>query len=256
MAKPCFVHQPCGVGDIIYIQKIIELFRAKGHEVVVPVRPDLRWMQQHLGRPGVSYVDMTAPFAKRDLFAQLVRRSENVTPNQALRGAWKTDQLIFLPLGPCYRWCGEPNVMLSKYWLLDQDGSDWADYVHFSRNREREQQLLQLLDVENSGAFCLVNGHGSTKKLNLSVAGVRNIQLRLIEGFTLFDWAAVVERASAIVTIDTSLVLLVEVLRPRIPLVVISRCDPPEFQIRPIVRLPWRFMPKADGKLVVDHDAE
>jgi len=253
--KPCYIHQPWGIGDLIFIQKIVGLFRQRGHDVVVPVRPDLLWAQQHLGRPGIRYLDMTASFEMREEFAQLTAYAERLTPDGAIKGAWETDRLLFLPLGPCYKWCGEPNWMLSKYAVLDLDGSDWASHVRVVRDRERERRLLTQLEIRDGEPFCLVNGQGSLKQLKLSVEGIRNVQMRILDGFTLFDWAAVVERASAIATIDTSLVLLIEVLKPSVPLAVVSRHDPPHFDhLRPIVRLPWHFVPTAAGPVVFEQD--
>jgi hypothetical protein len=77
---------------------------------------------------------------------------------------------------------------------------------------------------------------------------MRAIPLRAIDGFTPIDWWMVIERAAAIVTIDTSLVLLVEVVKPRAAhLKVISRYSPPHFRpLRPILRLPWTFEPNVE----------
>jgi hypothetical protein len=102
--------------------------------------------------------------------------------------------------------------------------------------------LLERLGIKEGDRFVLVNEQGSMRTIRIDVQAERVVRMAVTAGFTLFDWAAVVERASAILTIDTALVLLVEVLRPAVPLTVYSRYDPSEFgHIKPILRQPWRF---------------
>ena len=119
--------------------------------------------------------------------------------------------------------------MAVKYRLAGVDPTDWADYVRLKRDREREQRLLIELGIDDGRDFVLVNGDSRTTR-NISIDG-DSVRMRPVPGFTLIDWAAVAERAREIVTIDTSLVLLVEVLKLAKPLQVASRYDPPEFHI-------------------------
>jgi hypothetical protein len=91
--------------------------------------------------------------------------------------------------------------------------------------------------------YTLVNEHCSSGRRPMRVPG-RCVRMETLEGFGLLDWLLVAERAARIVTVDTSLVLLAEILKLRQPLYIVSRYDPPRFDgTKEILRLPWSYVP-------------
>jgi hypothetical protein len=63
-----------------------------------------------------------------------------------------------------------------------------------------------------------------------------------MDGFSPFDWSSVIERASDIITIDTAVVLLIEVLKPRACLQVYSRYVPGNLRpLDDVLHLNWHF---------------
>jgi hypothetical protein len=244
MKTPCYVFQPGGVGDLMFISKITERFRDEGYEVIVPVPRRMDWMQEHLGRDRITYVDLEKPFPLRNHFFAMAEQMIRLPAGADVDGPLQTDQMLFLPFHGCFKFSGmeKHGYMVSKYQLMGIDHHDWVQHVQIKRNGARERRLLERLGIKEGDRFVLVNEQGSMRTIRIDVQAERVVRMAVTAGFTLFDWAAVVERASAILTIDTALVLLVEVLRPAVPLTVYSRYDPSEFgHIKPILRQPWRF---------------
>ena len=140
--------------------------------------------------------------------------------------------------------------MTSKYTFLGLDWADWTDYVKIKRHLEREAALEAEFDL--SEPYTLVNGRCSTGELNIFTE-MNMIYLDEKAGYSLFDWMGVIEKAERIITIDTSLVLLCEVMKCRQPLYVISRYKPVSFEpIEKILSLPWHFVPSVEELVITD----
>ena len=246
MAKTCLIHQPRGIGDILFVQKIARHYADLGHPVVFPIEESLMPLARHLGDPRVRYAAVGAgdyPFKAEFLY--LVEQSDSVFGNRFFDSPVENGDLIFLPLGPCYRRTLDRPAMTSKYDLAGLDYGDWADHVALTRNPDREAVLFRdVLGLTDDSVYALVNERASNAAVRFGIEGVPTVSLRPVEGYTLIDWCLVIERARAIATIDTSLVLLVEILgiRDR-PLHLASRYRPATFQhIRDLLRLPWQFL--------------
>ena len=130
--------------------------------------------------------------------------------------------------------------MTSKYQFVGIDGTDWADHVAIKRDIEDEKDLSDWLFAgRRIDPYTLINEHCSSGKANIPLNG---LHMQTVEPFTLFDWMGVIENASQIVTVDTALVLLCEVLKIQKPLHIVSRYTPPTFEpVKDILRLPWNY---------------
>ena len=255
MKKPCYVYQPVGIGDILFIQKLVRRYADSGHRVVCPILDRFEWLRPTLAYPGVSYPLIRGrsvqAFDHCQEFFALAKRADEDLGNPAFWHPVETPHFLFLPLGPSHRRYGDHRVMPCKYELCGLDYSDWADYVTLARDAGQERRLFEALGLRDGIRYTLVNEHCSAGRLPMVVPG-RCVRMEYLEGFGLLDWLLVAERAARIVTIDTSLVLLVEILKLGQPLYMISRYRPPHFDgTKEILRLPWNYVP-TPADLVLD----
>jgi hypothetical protein len=106
-----------------------------------------------------------------------------------------------------------------RVWNKDAEGGAW-----FLRDREKESSLVKHLNIRNNDKYNLVNVNfgcwspsglrpGTSHVPVLVDNGLRNITLDFIPGYSLFDWAAVIERATNIHTVSTSIFYLLELLK-------------------------------------------
>ena len=105
-----------------------------------------------------------------------------------------------------------------------------------------KNSIMMFSVCKDNSHYTLVNEHSSRSSMPLHVPG-NVVHLRQVEGFTLFDWSLVIEKSAQIVTIDTSLVILTEVLKQKKPLYMISRYEPPSFEpLKDILTLDWNLV--------------
>jgi hypothetical protein len=133
--------------------------------------------------------------------------------------------------------------MPAKYNFVGLDFADWVRYVDLKRRPHVERELYyDVLGLKDDSKYTLVNEHCSSHGVSLNVPG-NVVRMAKVDCFTMLDWAMVIEKAAQIVTIDTSLVILTEVLRQQKPLYMISRYDPPSFeQVKDILSLDWNLV--------------
>lgn len=257
MKKTLFVSQPFGIGDLLFIQKIIRHYADAGYRVVVPIIDSLAWMRYYLlPYEGVEYPIVNrrhgqwfGDFKFADIFIELYKKALFETDNPLFdslvvyNGGDEDAGFYFLPISESYVHLKD-KLMPAKYNFVKLGFADWVDHVHLKRRPLVERELYyDVLGLKDGARYTLVNEQSSRSQVSLSVPG-NVVSLRVLDGFTLFDWLLVIERASQIVTIDTSLVLLVELLKlDKIPLHMVSRYDPPSFdEVKDILSLGWNFV--------------
>jgi hypothetical protein len=246
--KPVVVIQPGFAGDILFCIKIAAVWAGRGHRVIFPVEDRFSDISEAIEPPpGVEMPLTSQAFEFRDAYTAVMHASEAAAARGDFsfhQGPLELQDVIFLPLASSWR-TAPLDTMAVKYRLAGVDSADWPDYVRLKRDRVREQRLLHELGINENDNFVLVNEAGRTRSLRIPVLGAA-IYMCPIPGFTLVDWAAVAERAREIITIDTSLVLLVEILGLQKPLQMVSRYPTAEFHVAPILRLPWRYAGTVD----------
>ena len=235
------IDQPHGIGDVMFIQKIVKRYADMGFKVVFPLLDRHYWIASYFeSHPNVEYQILGTDFEYSNEFTKLHNETANKPFTSPIR---HSDKFVFLPIGSAYQ-AMNGSMMTSKYSFLKMDWSDWANYVKINRLPKKEAELEEKLKIE--GSYTLVNGHCSTGEMQINTQ-LNAVYLREIPGFTLFDWIGVIEKAERVITIDTSLVLLCEVLKLQKPLYVISRYKPVSFEpIVNILKLPWHFVPDAE----------
>jgi len=197
--KDLIVNQFFGLGDIIYIQNLLHDLSSK-HKIIFPIADDYYWIVDYLEKnQNISCIKKS----------QCAVNLENPFPDDSyLPLRWATQ--IYRGLGP-NDYSHDHTVMEDKYLLLNKNPKDWINY-QFKRNSKKENELYELLGSPTDFIF-LNNNFGSnvvgSGKSNIIIDRSKKIiELSFINGYTLFDWIKVIEMASEIHTISTSLVFL------------------------------------------------
>lgn len=185
--KTLLIDQPAGIGDILFVQKISKHYSENGFKVWHPVNDSIDWLPQ--------YLDTVCK--KEDC--------KNINFDNYLK-------LDGCSNGTNYK------IMEAKYKTANLDYSNYIDYIDIKRNREKEDKLFDLL-VGSNIPYRLVNSMyatpttktGGTLYMNVEKStSIRNIEVSIISGYTLFDWIKIIENASEIYTTDTAIMYLIE----------------------------------------------
>lgn len=214
--------QTFGIGDVIFSQTAIELYRTKEsiNRIFWPVRPE--WIEGlQRAYPKITFIDHRTSgvdFERKDWHSQtLIHEGKSIlVENIPLR--WCV-QLMKVPYQDC---------MKAKYTMFREDWQKWRKYGMFKRDAVREAKLFRLLGLQMNEPYVLENrrfrqdesGIIQTKAKDTCYSNAwRHVEMRSILGFSLFDWAGVIENAREIHTVSTSIIYIFELLaklRPQI----------------------------------------
>jgi hypothetical protein len=200
--KPCLIKQPAGIGDVFFCQKIARLMMMKGYDVVWPLKPDIQWIQKYI--KDIWFPMTTDDFPMKDIYEHGA-------------GAVVEEQAAFISMATADMTHNDGKIMSSKYSMLGLDYSDWKDWFKFDRDFAKEDDLYyNVLGLKDDSEFVFINNlynEGRNCELmrpenyNLPV-----VELQYIDGYTLFDWCKVFEKAKSVYTINTSLNYIIDVL--------------------------------------------
>lgn len=186
--KTCLIYQPLGLGDIIWVQKIVDVIISEGYTVYYPV--------------GNQYYDMISQYIKKENL--IWKRESEDFPLKQHYGQGKvfqTSDELYLPLSFADRYLPECPTMISKYHFVSIPISDYRKHYELDRNYEREQKLIDTYGL--NGDYILQNRSFGTDSqdrqfdldTNLRVHTM-NIDQDKENGFHLFDWIGVFTECS------------------------------------------------------------
>jgi len=191
--------QAFGIGDIIFSMTLIKRI-ANGNKIVWGVMP---LFVEGLNRayPDVTFVDWTK-----------LGIDYNTKQHKEIYHA-EYGKCVIIPI----RWAdsimkvGYEQWMRSKYDMYGMDYRDWKEHAMWVRDEVKENELIRL--VGNSDTF--VNDmFGSDCKLKSNVPHIPNaIKMKVIDGYSLFDWAGVMQSVKHIHTVNTSIIYLLDQLK-------------------------------------------
>lgn len=204
-----------GLGDILFIMQIAQEEVAKGNRVIIPVESHYVEIGKHF--PGVEIVDMKSVDIDYNC-----RGIENFGEHFKIIPFRFANDILHVPYTDC---------MKAKYWYWQGlflgfdniDESTWQRWQNFTFERfpEKEQELFEYLNPKNE-PFNFINRNFRTNfsgKSPIKVNnGLLNIEMRPLKGYTLLDWSLVLERASNIHTVGTSINYLIEKLDINCPI--------------------------------------
>jgi hypothetical protein len=107
------------------------------------------------------------------------------------------------------------DVMKSKYILFGGDWKTWRS-LKWKRDTEAEARLFyDVLGLKDGEEYSLVNTRFRTDQtggVKIAEPKGRVITMRNIEGYTMLDWGKVMEKATTIHTVGTSINYAIEML--------------------------------------------
>lgn len=204
--KPVLILQAFGLGDCIWAQGIAHHFIDQGHRIIWPVKPHY-YDSLKRAYPDIDWIpDATVKPELFDIKEKIEVDGMLISPIR-----W-SDSYMKVP----YRY-----VMQAKYSMYDLDWRIWRKYSMWERDRDKEMELSRVLEINDTPRFNLINkrfGTNGDRSVEISLHNHnRNIEMSEIEGFSLFDWAYVIEKAEEVHTVSTSLLFIIELLKVRNP---------------------------------------
>ena len=196
------INQPQGLGDIIFCMAIAEQLKSLGHDRVIwPVNSVYKNIAKHF--PQVDIIDINLcriDYNRKDFYE--TPEGYTVIP---LR--W-SESLMKVRTTECMR---------SKYLMAGLDMELWRTCT-VKRDYLNELALMKRLGIVEGDVFALVNTHFKTSNkglVRINNPKMRVIDMKTIEGFTMIDWSSIIELATEIHTVGTSINYLIELLQPK-----------------------------------------
>ena len=119
--KTCLVYQPLGLGDIIWVQPIIDTIISDGYEVYY--------------RVGDVYYDIVSSYIKKKNL-NWVRESDEFPLKQYYGQVnfHQSENELYVPLSYADRYLPQSSVMISKYYFLSIPIRDYRKSFSLKRN--------------------------------------------------------------------------------------------------------------------------
>lgn len=194
------VLQPHGLGDHIFCQSLVNQLADLEH-IVWPVLPHFI---DGLKRayPEINWI----PVGSLSSNVENCRIDTVINGNRILPIRW-ADSITKVKYKDCMR---------SKYDLYGLDWNTWKDFT-FKKDSERAIKLFyEVLGLSDGEQFRLINKRftsNESKSVKIPESTkIRNIEMISIPNFSLFDWYLVIEKATEIHTVGTSINYIIELL--------------------------------------------
>lgn len=188
-----------GIGDVIFCMSLVRSWINEDRKVVWGVLPDFV-EGLNLAYPDIKFVDYKSLPIDYNCKEEKDMNGYRLVP---LR--WNVELL-----GVPYQRCME-----TKYTLFDKDWKDWQQNAAFNRDEAKEEELYQLLT--GGEPYVLVNRFfrsNSTGVVKVDYQGdLPIVYMERYHHYSLFDWAKVIENATEIHTVSTSVIYLLELLQ-------------------------------------------
>lgn len=216
MEKVCIIKQPAGIGDILFCLKIPQVIQKETEykKVIWPVSEQYHYLKDYIICDNIEFPVETEDFEYKDLYF-----------NDSLYMI-EEENFLFVPLHTsvyiqhkCLTHNDHRCHGHMKYDFCNLSYSDWTDYFNFKRNPERENKLIELLDIDINEPFNLINKNCGTYPNFIPTErisptnGLKNVYMNFYEGFNLFDWIKVFENAVEIHTAECGVYYILEKMR-------------------------------------------
>ena len=251
MKKTCLIQQEAGIGDIFFSQGICKQFENNGYQIIWPVARSILELTKYLKTgPNVTFVCTDDDFEHKDVFKLLYERKQIAVSKK------NDETILFLPLGYSSHMV-EPftrQVMQAKYKICSLNYTSWKNSFDFNRNHEKENKLFyDVLGLKDDEDYCLVNEQYVTPpdihRKNLSrfystFGDTKFIHMKIYDEFSLFDWCKVFENMKSIITVDTSLMYILEKLnlKNKTNFLCVTRSPHTAEDITDLFSIKWRYI--------------
>jgi hypothetical protein len=198
----CIIGQPGGLGDIMFIQPIIDKYIKDGYEVHYPVLSE--------------YYPIVKEYIVKD---KLIWHDENSSFPLRERWGWPQEfndgENIYLPLMDAdnYIISNAPNI--AKYFYTNTPLSDWRNSLDIKRNYEREEALIKKYNLYED--YIIVNEEFTSIPFIRPIIIDSDMPVHRMSweqdkenGFNIFDWISALQNAKQIHSVGTSLCYIVD----------------------------------------------
>lgn len=202
--KYCLIKQPAGLGDILFLQKIAHEYNQQGYNIIWPVNKSYDWIGKHLRLYDFPSIDDDFP----------LKEEYHQTSLCSIRHI--NEHIIIATDG-----CGNGvETMKSKYNLCGIDWQDWADYLIFSIDLKKCNELFDHLQLNDIPYVLSMKQMGSppnhVSNINIPIQTDLHVEyIRFIDGFDLFDWYVVIHKAEELYLEGSSPIYLIEKMQTR-----------------------------------------
>lgn len=236
MNKICIIKQPAGLGDILFLSKIRKILTDSGYEVIHPVIKEYKWLGEYIkgNFPVIENMEYLDFYNSVGLYID-----KKIIDNK---------EITVIPLSTADRlYAG--SVMDAKYKFLNINFNDWFNFLEIKRNINKENELFyEVLKLKEGDDYVLINNnYGSPPnflKKNIQVGHTKKIYMDFYENFTLFDWIGVMEKASEIHVVESSINYVLEKLNitPE-KIFIYSKHNPPSFtHVKHLFSKNWNYI--------------
>jgi len=186
------INQPFGVGDILFLSPLVANLEAD--HIVWPVVDHYYWVKDYIIIPNM----------------QFIKQSEfNINNYQGYNEVPFQHSHYMIPQAK--------DCMEAKYMLLEANPEMWRT-LNFTRNKIKEEQLKQYLNIKPDDKFIFVNNNFAGPEYNYKIdikleTNLKIIHQEYIDGFSLLDWCGVLEQAEEIHTVSTAVFFVIESLK-------------------------------------------
>ena len=194
-ANKILIKQPGKVGDIVSCLPIAKHYADLGHTV--------EWECPVQYHPLFNYVDYVKPVSTggKD-YSKIIDMSFGLNPQSATNIAWKRR-----------RGNGTLDSFLTlKYELAGVDISELRN-LKYNRNEHLENALFDILGLHVGDDYVLVHSNSDYGDPITVDTTKHVVEFAPVEGYAIFDWRKVIENASEIHCIDSSLVNFVDAIQ-------------------------------------------
>jgi hypothetical protein len=186
------INQPFGVGDILFLSPLIANLEAD--HIIWPVVDHYYWVKDYIIIPNM----------------QFIKQSEfNINNYQGYNEVPFQHSHYMVPQAK--------DCMEAKYMLLEANPEMWRT-LSFTRNKTKEEQLKQYLNIKPDDKFIFVNNNFAGPEFNYKIdiklqTNLKIVHQEYIDGFSLLDWCGVLEQADEIHTVSTAVFFVIESLK-------------------------------------------
>lgn len=202
------INQPVGLGDIIWIQPIVDTYISRGYRVWYPVKDIyLDQVRAFMPKTGLYWVSDHEDFPMKSLYMQ-----DEINIQER-------DEFLYMPITYADRHYPHSSIMMSKYYFAKHPLVNWHTHFCVQRDYGREEALMRQYNLFEHD-YILVNQNFGTypdyksRLINFDSQGRKlhylNIEEDMQNGFHIFDWIGAIEKAAAIHSVETSLCYFID----------------------------------------------
>lgn len=201
--KNCLINQPGGLGDMLFIQPIIDNYIKQGFTVHYPIFSEYyQYVPEYIKKNNLIWYDESQKdFPLKEYYGKGFEFSD--------------ENNIYIPLEYSDVYLRNVPGNIAKYFYTNTPLSDYRRNFDVSRNIEKEKLLLDLYNLK--GDYIIVNENFTMVpfKRKINITSDTKIHYMDVEqdkdnNFTPFDWILALQNAKEIHSVGTSICYIVD----------------------------------------------